>query len=174
MPALSSGGSPWSLIDRAPRRGAADFSGRTPRQCPEPGGDLAVVEGDLAAASELLALLVALAGDQDGVARPGHGQGGPTARRSTSTRYPSGPAPAATLGDLSDDRLRGLGARVVGGRLRPGRPGRLAISPSERSLGPVAVAAAAEDHDHLSLGDRPRRPEDVVEEPGCGRSRPAR
>ena len=85
------------------------------------------------------------------------------ARRSTSTRYPSGPAPGRhPLGDLSDDRLRGLGARVVDGD--HGQVGQAAGDLAhERPLGPVAVAAAAEDHDHLSLGDRPRRPEDVVE-----------
>ena len=128
------------------------------------GGDHAVVEGDLAAAGELLALLVALAGDQDGVARPGHGQGGPDGGPPVDLdQEPARPGAAGdALGHLVDDRLRVLGAGVVGGdHGHVGQPpGDLA---HQRPLGPVAVAAAAEDHDHPAAGDRPGRPEQVVE-----------
>ena len=115
-------------IDRRPQRRAR----RRPRRRPRPparrrspprsasrraaqlaqllAGDLAIVEGDLAAVLELLALLVPLAGDDDGVARPGPAQrqgdrrppvdldlelGGPARRRPRlRRRSPPGPRSA--------------------------------------------------------------------------------
>ena len=82
------------------------------------------------------------------------------ARRSTST---STSAPPAGPGDdFGDDRLRVLGARVVGGddgevgELRPGPP-------HLRPLVAVAVAAGAEDRDHPPRGQPPRRPQHVLQ-----------
>src|SRR5215208_1789615 len=96
-----------------------------------------------------------------------HGQGGPDGGPAVDLdQEPARPGAAGhPLGDLGDDRLRDLGAGVVGGdHGHVGQPpGDLA---HERPLGPVAVAAAAEDHDHPAAGDRPGRPQDVVERVG--------
>ena len=77
-------------------------------------GHLAVVEGDLATVLELLALLVALAGDHHRVARPARARRRARSRRAGRART-STPPVAGPGEDLGDDRLRVLGARVVGG-----------------------------------------------------------
>ena len=94
--------------------GRSSAARSSPRGAQLLAGDLAVVEGDLAAVLELLALLVALAGDHDRVAGPARSKASAiAARRSGST---STPPPSPDPGeDLGDDRLRVLGARVVGG-----------------------------------------------------------
>ena len=88
-------------VDRRPRRRSRPRPGRrSPRRsaaaiCSGPqlqsrpqllARDLAVVEGDLAAVLELLALLVALAGDHDGVAGPGPAQARARSRRGGRAR----------------------------------------------------------------------------------------
>jgi hypothetical protein len=74
-------------------------------------GNVAVIEGDLAAVLELLALLVALAGDDDGVTAAG------LAERQRYRSPPVGLDLDRTVlnpsHDLADDRLRVFGARVV-------------------------------------------------------------
>ena len=138
-------------------------------------GDLAVVEGDLPPALELLALLVALAGDHDGVAGLGAAPSASAiaARRSTSTST-SAPALAIPATIFGDDRLRVLGARVVGGDDR--QVGELGPGPAhQRPLVAVAVAAGAEDRDQPARRSAaaPRAARSPAS-PACGRSRPGR
>src|SRR3954452_18298543 len=122
-------------------------------------GDGDVVEGDLAPAGELLALLVALAGDHEDVAGLGHLDRlldrGAAVDLDLDARL-------AALEDRFDDRARVLVARVVGGDDRDVGP--LAGDRAhERALGAVAVAAGAEDDDQAVLGERPGGAQDVVE-----------
>src|SRR3954447_25753918 len=145
------------LTSRAPA-GWATRSGDQPRT-ERLAGDGDVVEGDLAPAGELLALLVALARDDEHVAGPGH------VDRLLDRRAAVGlhldPA-AASLEDLPDDGLRGIVAGVVGGDDRD--VGALAGDRAhERALGAVAVAAGAEDHDEAVLRQRTGGAQDVVE-----------
>ena len=85
------------------------------------------------------------------------------ARRSGST------STCAALGnpveDLGDDRVRVLGARVVGGD--DADVGQLGPDAAhQRALLAVAVAAAAEDADQPAAGDDARRAQDVLERVG--------
>ncbi len=109
-----------------------------------------VVERKLAPAGELLALLVALAGDDHDVAGRGRA---PTARAAIASaavgEWSSRPVASACRRDLGDDRLGILRARVVGGHDHDvGQPrGDLA---HQRALAAVAVAAGAEHADHAA------------------------
>src|SRR3954451_16663001 len=122
-------------------------------------GDGDVVEGDFAPAGELLALLVALARDDEHVTGPGH------VDRPLDRRAAVGldlDAAAASFENLADDRLRGLVAGVVGGDDRDVGP--LARDRAhERALGAVAVPAGAEDDDEAVLRERAGGAQDVVE-----------
>ena len=119
-----------------------------------------VVERLLAPALELLALLVALAGDHDDVAGPRERDGARDRRAAVDLALD---VPAARPGrDRLDDRLRVLRARVVGGHDRQVGEPRPDL-PHQRALAGVAVAARAEDDDHAALGDRARRQQDVLE-----------
>src|SRR5207244_4647379 len=104
--------------------------------------DLAVVEGN-DPPRRLLALLVPLAGDHDDVART---RGGDRARdRARAVDLHLGLADHAHQ-DLLETRLRLLAARVVRGDDR--EVAQLGRDPTHhRTLGAVAVAAAAEDAD---------------------------
>ena len=132
--------------------------------------DRDVVERLLAPARELLALLVALAGDHDDVARPREPDR--AGDRGAAVDLALDVAAARARGDLLDDRLRVLRARVVGGHDRQvGEPrGDL---PHQRALAAVAVAARAEDDDHAPLGDGARRHAARSRaRPACASSRP--
>src|SRR3954470_11127091 len=103
-----------------------------------------VVERDLAAARELLALLMALAGDDDDIAVGGQ------ADRLLDGRAPvdlDAQVVARDPGDdLRDDRLRILGARVVAGDDHlVGEPRRDLAH--QRALAAITVAAGAEGDD---------------------------
>ena len=103
-----------------------------------------VVERLLAAARELLALLVPLAGDHHHVARLG--QRHRAVDRSAGGRRRARRSRPRARQDLGDDRLRVLGARVVGGDERDvGQP--RADLAHQRALAAVAVAARAEHRD---------------------------
>ena len=70
--------------------------------------------------------------------------------------------PAGAGQDLGDDRAGVLRARVVGGDddvVGQRRGG----GAHERALGPVAVAAGAEDHEHATLAQAAGGPQDVLE-----------
>ncbi len=93
------------------------------------------------------------------------------ARRSSSTSI----APSAPGGDLGGDRLRRLGAGVVGGEDRA--VGELGDDPPhQRPLAAVAVAAGAEDDDAAAPAPSPRaaRMTRSRASRGCGRSRRSR
>src|SRR3954454_17588914 len=125
-------------------------------------GDGDVVEGDLAPAGELLALLVALARDDEHVTGPGHVDR--LLDRRAAVDLHLDPA-AGSLEDLADDGLRRLVAGVVGGDDRD--VGALTGDRAhERALGAVAVAAGAEDHDEAVLRERAGGAQDVVERVG--------
>src|SRR4051812_2846601 len=159
-----------SMTTRAgpPARGAGAAS-RAPAACATRSGDQSrtqrlagdgdVVERDLAPPLELLALLVALAGDDDDVARLRDAHGaldrGAAVELDVDAR-------AAALEDLGDDRARVLVARVVRGDDHD--VGVVARDCAhERPLRAVAVAAGAEDDDHAAGGERARGAQHVVE-----------
>src|SRR3954470_24980226 len=122
-------------------------------------GDGDVVEGDLAPAGELLALLVALARDHEHVAGPGHVDRHLDGRAAVGLDLD--PCVAA-LEDRGDDRRGVLVARVV--RRDDRDVGPLARDRAhERALGAVTVAAGAEDHDEAVLRQRTGGAQDVVE-----------
>src|SRR5687767_13938756 len=107
--------------------------------------DRDVVERLLAPARELLALLVALAGNDDHVAglRQPHRAVDAGAAVGILLDVRAAPGPRE---DLADDRLRVLRARVVGGdEADVGQPG--ADLAHQRALAAVAVAAGSEDRD---------------------------
>jgi len=116
---------------------------------------VAVVEGDLAAAFELLALLVALAGDQDDVTRPRHLQR--TLDRGAAVGFDLHRGSLAGRGcclgsrdDRGDDRIRLLRARVV--RRDDGVIGEAARgSAHQRPLVAVAVPAGPEHNDQAAV-----------------------
>src|SRR5215218_2917826 len=123
-----------------------------------------VVERQLAPARELLALLVALARDDDDVARPGERDG--ALDRGVAVDDRLGGATVLDPGeDLVDDRRRVLGARVVrrDDRLVGQARGDLAHL---RALAAVAVAAAAEDAEQAAGRQRARRREHVLQRVG--------
>src|SRR3954467_3509857 len=127
----------------ATRSGDQAFTQRLPRH-------RHVVERDLAPARELLALLVALAGDDDDVALVRDGDRAPD--RLAAVEHDLGIRPGAR-DDLRDDPLGVLGARVVGGDDRQvGELGRDAAH--ERALAAVAAPARAEDADDSAFGQR--------------------
>ncbi len=134
-------------------------------------GDLAVVEGDLAAVLELLALLVALAGDHDRVARPARAQRqrdrrAPVGLDLDARRRRSIPARISAM-IASGSSERGL-SEVTIARSDSSRPGPAHLRP----LVAVAVAAGAEDRDQPALGQPPRGAAARSRaSPGCGRSR---
>ena len=121
-----------------------------------------VVEGLLAAVLELLALLVALAGDHHHVAvlRLGDRAADGTA----AVGLALGVRPGA-LHHLVDDRFRILRARVVGGH--QDAVGQLPRSGAhQRPLGGVAVAAGSEHHRQPPVGHLARGAQDVVQRVG--------
>ena len=98
----------------SPRRSAPVLSDFT-RPAQLLASHLAVVEGDLAAALELLALLVALAGDHDGVARAAPARGQRDRGAAVGLDLHPAARPSGAGEDLADDRLGVLRARVVRG-----------------------------------------------------------
>ena len=118
-----------------------------------------VVKRDLAAAFELLALLVPLAGDDHHVPRLGGGNGALDGDAAVDLVLD---VVAAADEDLLDDRVGVLGPRVVGGDDDAiGKTG--GDLPHQRALAAVAVAAAPEDDVQPPGGQRTRRPEDVLQ-----------
>src|SRR5438034_9161484 len=120
--------------------------------------DLAVVEPKHIGANDLIGL-VTLAGDDDRLAGLGPGEGpadrrGPVDLRRVAARRRAGPAHAGH--HLVDDRLRPLRARVVGGHPYAVAEPRGDLT-HDRSLAPVAVAAAAEDDAEPAARSEERR-----------------
>ena len=125
---------------------------------------------------DLLAGLVALAGDQQGVARAGQARRRRRARR--AGRRPRAPRPGRPSGTSATPASIGgadgggvLGARVVVGHDQDiaagGRSG-----PHRGPLAGIAVAAAAEHGDQpAARGRRAARPARWRRRPGCARSR---
>src|SRR5712692_3810171 len=114
-----------------------------------------VVEGEDLGADDLICL-VALAGDDDHVASPGPCEGAADCGLPVGNCLMPVHDQAARYagGDLGDDGLRPLGARVIGGdpHAVTETPGDL---PHERPLAPVAITAAAEHHAQPSPGGDP-------------------
>jgi len=124
-------------------------------------GDVDVVERKLASGFELLSLLVALARDDDDVARPGELDGALDRRAPVDDGLDAG-AVADPLEDLRDDRLWILGARIVGrddhrvGQARGDLP-------HQRPLAAITVAAAAERADDAGVRQLAGGAQDVVQ-----------
>ena len=158
---------------RRPRRGPrprarrrSPPAGRASRRAPQPpqllAGDLAVVEGDLAAALEFLALLVALAGDDDGVAGLGPAErqrdrGAAVDLDLDLARSPSS-APAATSATIaSGSSERGL-SEVTTARSESSAPARPIFGRLSRSRSPPAPKTEIS----RPVGQPPRRPQHVL------------
>src|SRR6266850_6903986 len=129
--------------------------------------DLAVVERKHVGADDLIGL-VTLSGDDDRIAGLGPGEG-PADRRSpvdlrrVAARRRPGPAHAGH--HLVDYRLRPLRARIVGGHPHAVAEARGDLT-HDRSLAPVAVAAAAEDDAEPAARELARGRQDALERIG--------
>src|SRR2546423_14146951 len=151
-------------VDRASRAPVASATRAGDQSCtqrlPRHRG---VVEGDLVAVRELLALLVALAGDDDDVAVGGQPDG--LLDRRAPVDLDAHVLALDPRDDLGDDRLRVLGARVVAGDhdlVGQPRGDRAHL----RALAAVPVPAGAEDHDDPMARQLAGGPKDVVERVG--------
>src|SRR4051794_19039028 len=165
--------SPASRESMTARRGPSavvERSSRAPAASATRSGDQArtqrlprhrrVVERDLVPVRELLALLVALAGDDDDIAVGGQRD------RLLDRRAPvdlDAHVVAVDAGDdLGHDRLGVLGARIVAGDEHlVGQPG--GDLAHDRALAAVAVAAGAEDDDDPPRGELAGGPQDVLQ-----------
>src|SRR3954471_6798415 len=127
---------------RAPAASATCSGDQSRMQCLA--GDLDVVERHLHAVGELLALLVALAGDQHDLARLRQADRVVDRLATIDDRRR---AAGGALQDLGDDRLGGLRARVVGRHDR--HVGALGgHAPHQRPLAAISITTATEDADH--------------------------
>ena len=127
-----------------------------------------VVERLLAPAGELLALLVALAGDHDDVAGLGQldraGDRGAAVGLALDVDAAAGTPPKISSMIASGGSERGLSEVTIATSAS-----RAAISPISGRFAAVAVAAGAEHDDHAAVGQLARRREHVLERAGLVR-----